>query len=227
MNLPSVPAYVGNWLGSGSFNLSGSGVANFASMTLGNNDASGSASLSGSAVLNLSSMTVANIFNSSGSLSLSQYAQINVSSQVLIGGVTSSGTLTQSGGTNAIGGSLTLGIYGGSGSYFLNGGLLKSATGGGGEFLGSDSLYDAAINYPGIAGTGLFQQTGGTNNTSLVWVGSGSRYQFSGGAIQLNSSGGLQVMSGGTLDGGNGATTLHCRATRSSILRERSSMWAA
>ena len=162
----------------------------------------GALGVSGSAVLNVSDLYFGGYYGT-GSGSLSQNGRIN-SSQVIFGdSIQASGSFTQSGGTNAITTTLGLGTYtSGSGSYSLSNGLLSSN----GEILGSYSLIDAVVYDANYLGTGRFQQTGGTNSTNFVWIGNSSVYQFSGGSLQLNSPGGLQVMSGGTLIGGNGTT---------------------
>ncbi|MGO9110647.1 MAG: autotransporter-associated beta strand repeat-containing protein [Thermoguttaceae bacterium] len=179
----------------------------------------GSCSVAGSGVLNLSGLLVGNNFGS-GTFTLGQSGQVILSGSqagfggLSIGGYWSSGTLTQSAGTvsvvGATYGGLVLGWNQGQGSYVLGGGLLNTAASPSGEFLGQPGIYSAITGSDN--GTGLLQQTGGTNSTTYVFVGSGGRYQFSGGILQLNSPGGLQVTSGGTLDGGNAATALNVPA---------------
>ena len=212
VNLSSISAYVGGFSygASGSYNLSGNGVANFSSMYVADEFSSGSLNVSGSGALSLYSLSVAGYY-AIGTGSLSQNGRVN-SSQFTVGNSNgASGTFTQSGGTNAITGSFGLGTTtSSSGSYFLTSGLLNNS--GNGEFLGSSSLSNAIVYDTGSLGTGLFQQTGGTNSTNFVWIGNGSSYQYGGGTLQLNSPGGLQVMSGGTLNGNNAVTNLYVPA---------------
>ena len=47
--------------------------------------------------------------------------------------------------------------------------------------------------------TATFQQSGGTNTTSLVSIGAGDRYQLSGGTLEINGGG---LVNQGTFDGG-------------------------
>jgi hypothetical protein len=79
---------------------------------------------------------------------------------------------------------------GGSGTYNLSGsGLLSAAS----EYVG----YAAGL-------TAAFQQTGGTNTTALLSVGSGGRYLLARGLLQVN--GGL--VNQGTFSGGGTPATL-------------------
>ena len=109
-------------------------------------------------------------------------------------GYVGQGGFTQSGGTNTLSGTLSLGDYaGGSGSYALSAGQLTSRN-----------------QYVGSSGTGTFTQSGGTNNVAGTLYlgyspgGSGS-YSLGGtGALSANnqyvgSSGtGTFTQSGGT-----------------------------
>jgi autotransporter-associated beta strand protein len=96
--------------------------------------------------------------------------------------------------------------------YFINlaNGLMVSGTGtvtlGSGTLTVSDtvsgisggaiSAYNENI---GAAATGLFTQTGGINSVTYLSIGSGSRYQFSGGTLQINGG----DSNAGVFDGGN------------------------
>ena len=82
------------------------------------------------------------------------------------------GTFSQSGGTNSIANSLYLGYNSGSNATYS---------------LGATGQLSAAGEYVGyVAGaTGLFQQAGGTNSTNFLSIGSGGRYQLSGGTLQI------------------------------------------
>ena len=96
------------------------------------------------------------------------------------------GSLTQSNGTNTIYTALYLGYNsGGDGTYSLSGAGQLTAPA---EYIGYDSAPPA-----------LMQQTGGTNTTSLLSIGSGGQYQLDGGTLQVN--GGL--LNQGVFDGGN------------------------
>ena len=93
------------------------------------------------------------------------------------------GIFTQSGGTNAVGGTLWLGSgTGNSGSYSLSGNSLLSAVN---EYVG------------GAAATGSFQQTGGANTVSELTISSGGSYQLAGGTLSVTGFVNQGVFSGG------------------------------
>ncbi len=196
--------YVG-YSGTGCFSQTG-GTVNLPSISaFVGGKASGSYSLSGNGVLNLGSLSLAGA-NSPGSVSLSQSGQIN-SSYLSVGGYGEAGEFAQSGGTNLVAAFVNIGgSPSASGTYSLTNGLLSTAPSGH-EFLGSSSLTSYYLGFGTAAG--VFQQTGGTNATGLIWIGAGSVYQFGGGSLQLGSPGGMQVMSGGTLSGGSAVTNLN------------------
>ena len=75
-------------------------------------------------------------------------------------------------------------------TYSLSGtGLLSAAT----EYIGYNSTATAS-----------FQQTGGSNTTSTLSIGSGDQYVLSGGTLNVTGS----IANNGTMDGGNGSATL-------------------
>ena len=84
------------------------------------------------------------------------------------------GNFTQSGGYNRVNGTLSLGYSSGaSGTYNLSGqGILSTLA----ESIGG-------------AGTGALIQTGGSNSSGFISIGSLGRYQFSGGTLQLTGAG--------------------------------------
>jgi autotransporter-associated beta strand protein len=83
-------------------------------------------------------------------------------------GISGTGSITQSGGTNRIELDLVLGSgTGGTGRYFLSGGLLESWSN----------------EYVGDSGLGSFAQSGGTNSTDKLFVGSSGSYNLSGGLL--------------------------------------------
>ena len=106
-------------------------------------------------------------------------------------GFSGTGNCTQSGGTNTVSGNLYLGYSpAASGTYSLGGTGQLSAQN---EYVGYDP-----------SSTALFQQTSGLNSATYVPIGSGSRYNFSGGTLQI--SGGLSNQ--GVFDGLGGAGCL-------------------
>jgi len=147
---------------------------------------------------------------SGGSLSSSYGEQV---------GYAGTGTFTQSGGTNTMNSSLTLGNKSGSsGMYILSGSGVNTINGTAtltlGYSPGSSGTYrmsgtsqlsvsSESVGYdPGA--TALFQQSGGTNTTTLLSIGAGGQYQFSGGMLQINGG----IVNGGSFDGANGSGTI-------------------
>jgi fibronectin-binding autotransporter adhesin len=115
----------------------------------------------------------------------------SLSSQWQYVGNPGTGVFMQSGGANSVSSRLGLGYASGSsGTYGLS---------------GSGSLW-AASEYIGYnpSATALFAQSGGTNSTSYLSIGSGGRYLLAGGTLQLGA-----YLSSGTLDGGNAAGALN------------------
>jgi fibronectin-binding autotransporter adhesin len=101
-------------------------------------------------------------------------------------GLSGSGTFIQTGGTNdQSDGQLTLGFNAGSsGSYSLGPGGLLLVGGPGGSGAGGDGLFGEIV---GLAGSGVFTQTGGTANVGLLSVGfdagSSGTYKLTGGSL--------------------------------------------
>ena len=130
------------------------------------------------------------VYNLTGGLLSSECVQV---------GTSGTGFFTQSGGTNTVlySGGIPFYLYlgynsGSSGTYCLSGTSLLSATA---EYVGYS---------PGAAG--VFQQTGGSNATYFVSVGSGGRFVLGGGTLNVGTNGGIS--SQGTFDGANGAAQL-------------------
>lgn len=124
----------------------------------------------------------------------------NLTSQGLLVGVSGRGTVEQSGGTvslSAGGGSpnLVLGdTVGSSGTYTLS---------------GNGMLLASANEYIGNSGTGVFNQTGGTNTGSFfLYLGFASN-----GAGTYSLSGGSATFNSGTLVGGAGTGILNVSGT--------------
>ena len=111
------------------------------------------------------------VAGSRGNYGLSDGAKLSASTEYV--GDFGVGTFSQSGGTNSIANSLYLGYNSGSNATYS---------------LGATGQLSAAGEYVGyVAGaTGLFQQAGGTNTTNFLSIGSGGRYQLSGGTLQIS-----------------------------------------
>jgi autotransporter-associated beta strand protein len=120
---------------------------------------------------------------SSGTYTLSNSGLLTAPGEYI--GYSGMGSFTQSGGTNNIGpDGLYLG-YGGSGTYTLS----------------SSGLLTGSAEYIGY---GNFTQSGGTNTTGFLSIGSAGRYQWGGGALQV--AGGIANQ--GVFDGGGGTSSL-------------------
>ncbi|MBN2579719.1 MAG: autotransporter-associated beta strand repeat-containing protein, partial [Pirellulales bacterium] len=185
--------YLGYEAGShGTYNLSGTGVLGagyyerigyFGTGTF--NQSGGTHSLGGK------SLTLGCKEGSSGTYNLSGTGELNLSGGIGVGadGV---GVFNQTGGTvNAPSGSLYLGSNAGSqGSYYLSGTGQMTASD---EYIGLDP--DA---------TALFQQSGGLNVASGLWIGPSGQYLLSGGTLEVNGGLGNQ----GVFDGQGGSATL-------------------
>jgi autotransporter-associated beta strand protein len=134
------------------------------------------------------------------SYSLSGSGQLSAPSEFV--GNSGTGSFTQTGGTNSISSNLYVGS-GGNGTYALSGsGQLTAAS----EYLGSTT-----------GATAAFQQTGGTNTTSLLSIGSGGSYLLAGGLLQVNGN----LVNQGTFSGGSTPATL----SASNILDLTSGTW--
>jgi hypothetical protein len=209
-SLAAPTQYIG-YSGSGGFTQSGgTNSPGYTSLYIGyNSGSSGSYSLSGSGLLCANNQYVgyrgAGTFTQfGGTNSPSNYVipttlylgysggsgTYNLSGGSLYGwyeyvGYGGAGSFTQSGGTNTIsGGLLYLGYYPGTtGSYSLSGSGNLSAPG---EYVGYAS-----------GSTAQFQQNGGINSTPFVSIGSGGKYQLTGGTLAASSG------FAGALDGGN------------------------
>jgi fibronectin-binding autotransporter adhesin len=124
----------------------------------------------------------------SGTLALPNTGSVTI-------GSSGSGTLTQTGGTLSINnGSLSLGVNSGShGTYSFSGGTLNWTTAGGFTIGG--------------AGTGVFNQTGGTFSESLVTPVLGNAATTGNGTISLSGTGSLYSIGGAAgLTVGNAGT---------------------
>jgi hypothetical protein len=172
---------------------------------------SGSYSLSGSARLSASDCDVGEygvgtftqtggINTISGSLSLGFVAGGNgeynfnggqLSTGYECVGFGGTGTFTQISGINTISGSLSLGARAGStGTYILS---------------GSSQLSAASVSIGCVPGaTAVFEQSAGTNTTSLLSIGNGGSYLLAGGALQVASC----FVNQGTFSGSGTPATL-------------------
>ena len=92
-------------------------------------------------------------------------------------------------------------VLSGTGAVSLGSGALTVSDTASGISGGSISAYSQNI---GIAATGVFTQTGGTNSVTFLSIGSAGRYQLGGGVLQIN--GGL--INSGLFDGGNSPAVL-------------------
>jgi len=131
-----------------------------------------------------------------------------------LGGTQGTGTVQMTGGSLAgNGGGEYVGDYGGTGTFNQSGGtnsagsLLLEESGATYRLSGSGVLSGTGESV-GHDGNALFQQTGGQNISTVVTIGSGGRYQMSGGTLQLN--GGLQNL--GVLDFSNSASVVNLSA---------------
>jgi autotransporter-associated beta strand protein len=210
-SLSSFFEYVG-YSGSGSFTQLGGSNQLTAHLYLGyNSGSSGSYSLGGGSL-----SMVSLIVGDSGSGTFSQTGGANsVGDSVFLGlnagsscsyslssgslatalslvvGNSGSGTFSQSGGSNAVGGNLYLGY---------------NPTSGGTYGLGGNGSLSAANEYVAYGGgsSALFQQTGGTNTTGILSIGSGGKYIFTGGSLGIGNA----FTCLGTFDAQNGAGSL-------------------
>ncbi|MEK7846792.1 MAG: hypothetical protein AAB257_07515, partial [Nitrospinota bacterium] len=222
---------VGN-AGEGTFNQSG-GTHTTGSLTLGTqfggtgtyNLSGGDLTTSGGAVIGEGGRGIVNQSGgrySTGSVVLGRtadgYGEYNLSgtgnldnfSGNTIVGNSGRGVFNQSDGTHTAGGSLVLGQnVGSSGEYNLSGGTLSS------------SFTFGAVAIVGQYGTGVFNQSGGTNTASLYYlglnVGGGGTYNLTGGNLNAGLSAGEAGMgvfrnSGGTHNV-NGNLALGIRST--------------
>ena len=160
---------------SGSYNLSGSGLLSAGGNQYVGDSGAGAFTHSGGTNSVGGDLYLGSNPGSSGSYSLGDSGLLSTGGSEYVG-YSGTGTFTHSGGTNTVGGNLYLGSNSGSsGTYILSGSGLLSATN---EYL--------ACN-PGA--TALLQQTGGTNATGFLSIGSGGQYQFGGGALQITGPG--------------------------------------
>ena len=96
-------------------------------------------------------------------------------------GQSGSGSFSQSSGVNTVTGLLSLAATGGAyGSYALQGGSLSATF----ETVAS------------AGATAWFQQTGGSNSTACLAIGSGGRYVFTAGTLDINTSQAQSALSG-------------------------------
>ncbi len=111
------------------------------------------------------------------------------------------GTFIHSGGTNTVSkNALYLGCYAGDNvKYMLSGtGQLQAPS----EFVGDSSNIFAGTS--SISVTALLQQSGGSNATNLLSIGSGGRYEYSGGDLHIASG----FTNQGVFDGGGSTFSL-------------------
>jgi autotransporter-associated beta strand protein len=152
---------------------------------------------------------------SAGTYVLSGSGQLSAQNEYV--GYSGVGTFSQSGGFNNISGYFTTPLYlgyslSGSGKYTLGGGSLSATAeyvgyAGNGAFLQSGGLNSTQAEYVGYSPLSVssYAQSGGTNNAAFLAINSLSRYQLSGGTLQL--SGGL-ALGGGTFDCGHGSAAI-------------------
>ena len=188
---------LGNYAGAGgAADLSGSGLLNVVYAEYVGNSGTGSFTQTGGT--NAISYLITEVYpnynlyvgcnpGSSGTYTLSGSGLLSVPNEFVA--YAGSGNFTQSGGTNAV----LQGLYvGGNGIYSLSGsGLLSAPI----ETVGASSTYT----------TTLFQQSGGTNTTSLFTIGTNATYQLTGGTLQVDTA----WANGGVFDGGNSPGTLN------------------
>ena len=190
----SGPLYVGaNAGGSGSYSLSGSGLLSANSEYVGSSGTGTFTQTGGTNNVNsyyAGSLTLGANAGGSGAYNLSGSGLLSANSEYL--GYSGTGSFTQSGGTHTTN-SLYLGYNAGSsGSYSLSGSGQLSATS---EYVGYNS-----------GATALFQQTGGSNASSFISIGSGGRYLLSGGMLDITGNGGISNQ--GVIDFTNSEGTL-------------------
>jgi hypothetical protein len=185
----SLSLYVGDTGGSvGTYFLSGSGLLSASSESIGYQGTGTFNQTGGSNTVSVGLYVGDNVASANGTYSLSGSGVL--SAKVEYVGNEGSGTFNQSGGTNTVGprvnvdGNLLVGYaVGSTGSYTLSAGSLS-----------------AASEYIGNGGSGIFNQSGGTNTIvssgyGLVLgygVGSGT-YSISGGTLSLEATDGIYV----------------------------------
>ncbi len=170
LTLGANPGSNGTYLLSGSGVLSPLGMLSHYTETVGSLGSgsfvqSGGTNNLGAGLLYLGSGT-----SSIGSYNLSGSGLLVGRNEVL--GYIGTGTFTQSGGTNNLVGDSSLEIGygpGSAGSYYLSG----------------SGVLSAPSQYLGRNGLGTFYQTGGLNLVNNLTIGIQSRYQFSGGTLQI------------------------------------------
>ena len=172
---------------SGTYNLSGTGTLK-ASYFAGGRHWHGGFSQSGGTA-NVGGIDVGR----SGTGTVAQSAGTIATGEVTVG-VSGTGVFSQSGGVTTISNYLTLGYNPGSnGTSLLSGaGRLSAPT----ETIGSDP-----------AATALFDQSGGTNTTNYLAIGTGGCYQLSGGTLAVGNVG---LVNQGLFEGGPGTLTANC-----------------
>ncbi len=161
---------------SGSYNLSGSGLLSAPSEFVGYNDGGGTFNQSGGTnnMLGVNGgLSLGNTTTFSSTYNLSGSGVLNAPSE----SIGQAGTFNQSGGTNYAGI-----LYVGNNGFAAGFATAASYTFGGAAVLSSSAGERVGFFYPGI-----FTQTGGSNSTTSLYIGSQGRYQFTGGTLQVTS----------------------------------------
>ena len=210
--------YVG-YSGTGAFSQSG-GSNSLEYLYVGYNGGSGGTYVQSSGS-NAVSQTLYLGYNagSSGTYTL-RAGQLSVSRYGTQVGYTGVGTFIQSGGTVTSASNLTIGNQSGSnGTYDLSGDGVVTITGKAGALnlgyhsgtsgtcrMSGSSQLSASAEYVGRdpGATALFEQSGGTNTTKLLSIGTGGQYRLSGGTLQINGG----VLNNGSFDGGTSPATI-------------------
>ena len=172
---------------SGTYNLSGTGTLKASYLQVGG--AGRGVFLQSGGTTNVGGIDVGR----SGTGTVAQSAGTITTGEVTVG-VSGTGVVSQSGGVTTISNYLTLGYNPGSnGTYLLTGaGRLSAPT----ETIGGDP-----------AATARFGQSGGTNTTNYLAIGSGGCYQLSGGTLAVGNVG---LVNQGLFEGGPGMLTANC-----------------
>jgi hypothetical protein len=172
-------------VGTGTFTQFGGGNTISGSLYIGHQSGSnGTYSLSGGS-LSLSSGSMYVGYSGTGNF-LQSGGSSTVSGTLYVGDG-GTGTFTQSGGTNTVNGALQLGNNTGNASYSLSNGQLSATT---------ETLITGAPT-----STAVFTQTGGSNTTGFLNIGSSASYTLTGGTLTATGP----VMGPGPLivNGGN------------------------
>jgi autotransporter-associated beta strand protein len=217
--------------GSGTYNLTGSGLLSVGYPEYIGYSGSGSFTQSGGTHAVYNNLCLGYNAGSNGSYDLSGSGLLSAINEYV--GYSGSGSLTQSGGTHSVANALYLEYSpGSSGTYNLSGNGLLSASyeyiggfgtgsftqsggtnavtsalyvGSGTYNLSGSGLLSAPYEYVGVNGTGSFNQSGGTNSVSVALV----LAQNAGSSGTYNLNGGLLTLAGSGLIQGAGAATFN------------------